>query len=112
MEYFEGFKNLLDKDQEKQVIKLYEDLLKEFGKLNFKHTKYSGCLCHKRMGKGKLKVYLKDTDINKGFCLHFETSLDVGNLGDFKTIDELNHLIKNRMKLSVELITNKDKELN
>lgn len=104
MEYFQGFKNLLDKDNERKIINLFEDLLKEFGKQGFKHTKYSGCLCHKRIGKGRLKIYLKDTDISKGFCLHFETPIDVGNLGDFKTIEELNNLIKNRINISVKKI--------
>lgn len=104
MEYFKGFKNLLDKDREREIIKEFEDLLNEFGKQGFRHTKYSGCLCHKRIGKGRLKVYLKDTDISNEFCLHFETPLDIGNLGDFKTVEEFNYLIKNRIKISVEKV--------
>lgn len=103
MEYFKGFENLLDKDREKQIIKLFGDLLKEFGKLGFRHNRYSECFCHKKVGNSKLKIYLKDVDINNGFCLYLETPLNI-NIGYFTTVEELKDLIKNRTKIAVKRV--------
>lgn len=104
MEYFKGFEEVLklkeNKSKKEELINLYGELLEEFGKQKFKHTKKCTCICRKRYKAGSLNIYLGDSkDYKEGLVLYYDDLSNFIRIGKFKTIEEFNKLMKDKLKI-------------